>query len=202
MIVLVIIISIFRWRFFQEISLSKIFNYILLGYVLVYFGWLYIQVTFKLSFSNDWMDVFFLLFFVFALNLLLSKWAKPQKVKNRFFVQVSILFVFLSFYLNLSYLSPILDNFNNGNKINNNSSHSITTRGFITGFMDQGFVIIVNNNIGCFEKAVKYTDGYLHDISDEITIFYTDKDLKVIHLRFKSNFHMKEKYSTLPLENI
>jgi hypothetical protein len=70
--ILLIIISIFGWRLFQQIGLSKTLNYMLLTYVLVNFGWLYTEVTFNLSFIYNWLDMLFLLFFVFALNYLLS----------------------------------------------------------------------------------------------------------------------------------
>jgi hypothetical protein len=70
--ILLIIILIFGWRIFQQIELSKTFHYILLSYILLYFGWLYTEVTFNLSFIYDWLDMLFLLFFVFALNYLLS----------------------------------------------------------------------------------------------------------------------------------
>lgn len=200
--ILLIIISIFGWRLFQQIRLSKALNYMLLTYVLVYFGWLYTEVTFNLSFIYDWLDMLFLLFFVFALNYLLSKWVKPALFYIRLVLQISMLYVFLSFYFNLLQNSPILDSMDGGYKITNNSAYSITTRGFVTGFMDQGFVIILNKNLWCFEKAVKYTDGAIHDISDDIVGFYTDDDLNEIHLTFRPNFQMTETYSILPLRNI
>lgn len=200
--VLLIIISIFGWRLFQQIALSKTFHYILLSYILVYFGWLYTEVSFNLSFSYEWMDMLFLLFFVFALNYLLSKWVNPEHIYTRLMLQVSMVYFFLSFYFNLSNNSPILDSIDGGYKITNNSVYSITTRGFEAGFMDQGFVIILNRKLWCFEKAVKYTDGYINDISNDIVGFYTDQDLNMIYLTFRPNFQMTEAYHILPLRNV
>ena len=200
--VLLIIISIFGWRILQQIELSNTLNYVLLTYVLVYFGWLYAEASFNLSFSNELMDMLFLLFFVFALNYLLSKWVSPEQFYTRLVLQVSMVYFFLSFYFNLPNNSSILDGIDGGRKITNNSAYSITTRGFVTGFMDQGFVIVLNKNFWCFEKAVKYTDGYIHDISNDIVGFYTNDGLNEIHLSFRPNFQMAEAYRVLPLRNV
>jgi CDP-diglyceride synthetase len=198
MILLIILIFIFCWKWLQKIPFSKRTKAIFIGYLCVYCIWLYLQSVHKLSFRFDFLDVLSFLFFGFVLNLLLSQWL----TKNRTVVQTGVCFIVLCTYFNLPHLHPILDNFNDGRKITNGSPYSVTTRGFITGFTDQGYVIILNEPLGCFEKGIKYTDGYLHDISDNIIWFKTNNNLDTIRLIFNNGFHLQEAYSILPLYDL
>jgi hypothetical protein len=202
MIQLICLATICCWRLLYTISVQRKYHAAIICFLAIYAIWLFLQNAFFLSFRYDWLDTGFFLLFIFLLNLMLSYWIVPLGVYIQVGCQIIAMFLMVYFNLALEYHSPMLDSFNNGIKMDKKGDYSITARGFITGFTDQGFVVIVNQKKGLLEQGIRYTHGGLHDISDRITSFDVTPALDSIHFTFEDGFLLKGTYEYLRLKNL